>query len=268
MPGFAPAILAIALVLLLPQCAEARGRREALAAGFTFTRHELAVLVEGAPAETRQLVLASPRSFLDLLQRVMDGAPDLLVLVDKTHGLPRESEPPDLVLLSRFAIAGSRKDFRLRALAIPDLRAMMEAAARAGAPLVVSSAYRSYDYQEGLYARSVAAKGKEQTDRELASPGHSQHQLGTVIDFGSIDLAFAKTTAGRWLFANASRFGFSLSFPQGGESLTGYTYEPWHYRYMGRDAAALIDSYFSTRQHAFLSWYHGQRDFLREHRKK
>ena len=268
MPAFAPAILAILLAVLPPPCAQPLGREEILNPAFTLKRHELVGLAEGAPAEARQRILEAPRDLLDLLLRVMNGPQDLLVLVDKTHALARDFEPADLVLLSRFPLAASRKDLRLKAAALTDLRAMMEAAAKAGAPLVVSSAYRSYDYQETLFENTLRAKGREQTERELARPGHSQHQLGTAIDFGSIDLAFAKTAAGRWLFVNASRFGFSLSYPQGEEQVTGYMYEPWHYRYVGKSAAALIDTYFSGRQQSFLSWYHEERAYLEAHRKK
>jgi D-alanyl-D-alanine carboxypeptidase len=268
MRRLAPAILAISVALCAPRLADARGREEAVAAGFTFTKRDLPELAKGAPAETRKMLLASPRRFLDLLQRVMDGPPDLVALVDKKIGLPRDFEPPDLVSLARLSIPVSRTDFRLRTLAVPPLRAMIEEAKKDGVHLVVASAFRSFEYQERLYARSVASIGREQTDRELARPGHSQHQLGTAMDFGSIDLAFAETAEGRWLFANASRFGFCLSFPQGGENETGYMFEPWHYRYVGRDAAALIDAYFPARQHAFLSWYNERIAFLRVHRRR
>jgi D-alanyl-D-alanine carboxypeptidase len=122
---------------------------------------------------------------------------------------------------------------------------MAAAARRDGITLVVSSAYRSYDYQVGVYNRIVREMGQEAADRESARPGHSQHQTGLAADFGSIDDSFALTAAGRWMAANAPRFGWSLSFPDGYESVTGYRWESWHFRYVGKDLATLIDRYFN-----------------------
>jgi D-alanyl-D-alanine carboxypeptidase len=131
---------------------------------------------------------------------------------------------------------------------------MAAAAAAEGVILTVSSAYRSYAYQEEVYARNVRELGQEAADRESARPGHSQHQTGLVADFGSIDDSFAKTAAGRWILANAGRFGWSLSFPQGYEEVTGYRWESWHYRYVGRELAYFIDAYFSGIQQYALQF--------------
>ena len=121
---------------------------------------------------------------------------------------------------------------------------MAEAARLEGITLTASSAYRSYDYQREVYNRNVREMGQEAADRESARPGYSQHQLGLVADFGSIDDSFAQTASGRWIAANASRFGWSLSYPEGFEEVTGYRWESWHYRYTGKDLAAFIDNYF------------------------
>jgi D-alanyl-D-alanine carboxypeptidase len=90
----------------------------------------------------------------------------------------------------------------------------------------------------------VKELGRPQAEMLSAMPGHSQHQLGEAIDFGSITDAFAQTKASRWLSANARRFGFSLSFPKGMTDVTGYGWESWHYRYIGKAAAALEGQYF------------------------
>jgi D-alanyl-D-alanine carboxypeptidase len=98
--------------------------------------------------------------------------------------------------------------------------------------------------------------GQEAADRESARPGHSQHQTGLVVDFGSIDDSFAATAAGRWITANASRFGWSLSYPNGYEDVTGYRWESWHYRYVGREIAAFINNYFDgIQQYALRFMY-------------
>jgi D-alanyl-D-alanine carboxypeptidase len=104
-----------------------------------------------------------------------------------------------------------------------------------------------------VYARVVAELGQEAADRESARPGRSQHQLGLVVDFGSIDDSFAATAPSRWLAANASRFGWSLSFPKGYEAVTGYRWESWHYRYVGQ-ATTLIDRRFGGIQQYCLEF--------------
>jgi D-alanyl-D-alanine carboxypeptidase len=144
----------------------------------------------------------------------------------------------------------------LRRVAADALEEMAAAAGADGAVLTVASAYRSYTYQVSLYNRYVEEMGREAADRESARPGHSQHQLGLIVDFGPVDNAFAETEAGLWVAANASRFGWSISYPNGYEPLTGYSWESWHYRYVGRDLAAFIDNYFNGIQQYALRFLH------------
>jgi len=266
MPAVLSALLA-ALISLAPEYAAALGKSEPLHPGFTFERRDLPSLATGVTKETAGRIAAAPREFLELLRRVMDGSQDLVVLVDKAHSLAKTSEPPDLVPLAEDALTQGRSGLRLREMLIADLRAMAEAARVEGVTLQVSSAYRSYQYQEKLFADDLKKRSREEVLRDLAQPGHSQHQLGTAMDFGSIDPSFAATPAGRWLLVNALRFGFSLSYPDGQERVTGYAYEPWHYRYVGRDAASLIGGFFGGSQQDFLAWYADRHSFLAAHRR-
>jgi D-alanyl-D-alanine carboxypeptidase len=134
----------------------------------------------------------------------------------------------------------------VRQVVVEDLKRMLAAMEEAGLQPVISSAYRSYAEQEATYAYWVHTLGQREADRVSARPGHSEHQLGTAIDFASaengyeLDESFANTREGRWLLANASRYGFVLSYPAGKEAVTGYAYEPWHYRYVGVAAAQEI----------------------------
>ena len=129
----------------------------------------------------------------------------------------------------------------------------MDAAARLdGTNLVVASSYRSYDYQVEVWNRTVKSDGLAATEASVAPPGHSQHQLGTAVDFGPISEAFAQTKASRWLATNARRFGFSLSYPKGLTAITGYEWESWHYRYIGKAAAALEGEFFGGIQEYVL----------------
>ena len=178
------------------------------------------------------------------LSRCLAEDPRLRELVDKQHPLPHGYAPSDLVTLRDASYRVSRTGMTLRSATALALEEMAAVARADGVTLVVSSAYRSYDYQVQVYGRIVREMGQEAADRESARPGHSQHQTGLVADFGPIDDSFAGTAAGRWVAANASRFGWSLSFPDGYEAVTGYRWESWHYRYVGKNLAAFIDTYF------------------------
>ncbi len=194
---------------------------------------------------------AAPDRF-DALVRVVRAAaaadPRLLARVDKEKPLPPDYEPGDLVSLTEYPFALARRDLRLRRPAAEAARELDAAAKAAGVTLVFSSAYRSYSYQSEVHARHVRELGQSGADRISARPGHSQHQLGTVVDFGSIDNTFAETKAGLWMAANAGRFGFSLSYPRGAEAVTGYDWESWHFRYIGKEAAALEAEFFGLQQ--------------------
>ncbi|MCE5256969.1 MAG: M15 family metallopeptidase [Spirochaetaceae bacterium] len=194
-----------------------------------------------------QKIKANPDRFLDLLGKIGSTSkqdPYLLRRVDKQKGLPESYVPADLVNLDGTGLTVSRQGHKLRQPAFDSLTAMSEAARKDGVTLLVSSTYRSYVYQADLFARNVKEMGEKEAERVSARPGASQHQLGTAIDFGSITDAFADTKASAWLQKNSGAFGFSLSYPKGMEPITGYVWESWHYRYIGRDAAALQDEFF------------------------
>jgi zinc D-Ala-D-Ala carboxypeptidase len=256
--------LLIALACAVP--VHALGQR-GLHPRFRISRSELAECVALLPAAVRERALAAPADFLTLMDCVLDEQPDLLLLVDKTRGLPTDYVPPDLVSLDRYPLELTRSGLSLRRVIMADLLAMAKAARAMGIILPLSSSYRSYDYQVKIYQQELMTKSREEVERELAPPGHSQHQLGTVIDFGSIDATFAETRAGKWLLANAAAYGFSLSYPPGSERETGYTHEPWHYRYVGKCAASLIEGFFGGSQQRFLEFLTEKRRFFTERRK-
>jgi len=169
-------------------------------------------------------------------------------LVDTILRVPKSYVPPDLVPVSQAGIAGRGK---VRAIMIDDLRAMTDAARAAGNAIGVESAYRSYTAQEATFASWVAQLGDAGALRVSARPGHSEHQLGLTIDFKSLGGPSAlpgdwmTTPTGRWMFDNAWKFGWVLSYPRGeGGALlsdaTCFHYEPWHYRYLGRDIARKV----------------------------
>ena len=218
----------------------------------------LAPLLAEQPREVHRAIRSDPTGFLSAASSVLESRWVDRVLVDKEFGLPADYVPEDLVYLGEYAdpLVVNREGMQLERETAEALAEMAEAAWAEGIVIAASSAYRSYDYQAGLFQRYVDQMGLEEAARVSARPGHSQHQLGTAVDFGSITLAFGDTPAGRWLAEEAWRFGFSLSYPKGAEEITGYSYEPWHFRYLGLDATRLERTYFAGMQQWMLSFLH------------
>lgn len=174
-----------------------------------------------SPAAARPSVESSPESLRCLVNKMRPFA-------------QKDWAPSDLV------------DFegqQLRAEAAQAARTMMDAAKAEGVTLTVSSAYRSYAVQQQTYQHWVSVNGQKVADQLSARPGYSEHQTGLAIDFSSpegcrLEECYEDTRAGRWLAKNAQNYGFILRFPKGQQAVTGYLFEPWHYRYLGKDLTA------------------------------
>lgn len=166
----------------------------------------------------------------------VDGS-NLISVVGKATSIG-EYAPKDLVtLLSHLSVKGRQ----VRQQVAEALAVMAEAALADGVKLNVDSGYRSYQTQHGLFYRYAKRDGVFKAETYSARPGQSEHQLGTAVDFGGTNRdytdGFADTAQGKWLLANAHKYGFALSYPQGKQEITGYKYEPWHYRFIGVDLA-------------------------------
>lgn len=120
------------------------------------------------------------------------------------------------------------------------LSEMINAAAKEGIKLYQISGFRSYSTQVTLYNNYVARDGKAEADRYSARPGHSEHQTGLAFDLNSLEQSFGQTKEGKWLAANCWKYGFIIRYPFEKESVTGYMYEPWHVRYLGKDMAKKV----------------------------
>ncbi len=179
---------------------------------------------------------------------------DLFTIVTQTYGLSRDYAPQDLALLTDFLPVDITLGYptELRQVALGPLIQMIADMQNAGLQPWILSGYRSYSAQ----AISWEKWNREEPERAAilsARPGHSEHQLGTTLDFGSPELAeivgiediefhtyFYQTSEGIWLAENAHRYGFTLSYPRGAQELTGFFYEPWHFRYVGEEMATFL----------------------------
>ncbi|MBI2907860.1 MAG: M15 family metallopeptidase [Chloroflexi bacterium] len=171
------------------------------------------------------------------------SARGILYPVNKSRALPPGYTPTDLVSPDTFGLEGIQP---VRSIIGPDLAEMNRASEYA---LVVASGYRSYDYQRSVFESEVLAKvragmgraeAEARANAESAQAGHSEHQLGTTIDFNLIEESFAGTPAGRWLAANSWRYGFVMSYTPKATERSGYVFEPWHFRWVGRPLARLL----------------------------
>lgn len=151
--------------------------------------------------------------------------PEVTKVYNKKRPIGKDYAPTDLV-----AVGGGQQ---LRKEAAESLKLMQQ---QTGS-LAPASGYRSYTTQEKVYADNVAQYGQAEADRVSARPGYSEHQTGLTMDFGPIDMPFKDTPAFKWLTDNAFKYGWVLRYPDGKEDVTGYSYEPWHWRYIGTAVA-------------------------------
>ncbi|MBT2686775.1 M15 family metallopeptidase [Bacillus sp. ISL-47] len=181
-------------------------------------------------------------------RNVIQNPENVLVLVNKQFRLPDGYEPLQLVI-PEVAFSFGKLDLEksyMRQDAAKALENLFAGALNEGVELFVVSGYRSYDRQSQVFEAEVNRTGKEQAVQAVAIPGSSEHQTGLSMDISSrsanLELSekFGETNEGKWLAENAHRYGFILRYPKGKETITGYQYEPWHFRYVGSEAAKVI----------------------------
>jgi|SRR5579859_3436321 len=168
--------------------------------------------------------------------------PDLLTLVNKDQVLPRDYQPADLAIVPLAQKNTAFQPIPLRRVVQQPLLDMLDAINQAGLSIWVMSGYRSYSDQELAYEKWERLYPDRVADIS-AVPGHSEHQLGVAIDFSTpymsnlyndyFHVNFYTTPEGQWLSKQAAYYGFTLSYPAWATQITGYAWEPWHYRYVG-----------------------------------
>jgi zinc D-Ala-D-Ala carboxypeptidase len=180
-------------------------------------------------------------------KQVIQNPSNLLALVNKEYALD-EYKPTDLVRPNVPFVFGNQELEKayLRKEAAVQLEEMFADAKSQGILLTAISGYRSYEYQKMLLEREIAQFGEEKAVMAVAPPGQSEHQSGLAMDISSqsnnfqVNIEFADTKEGKWLAENAYKYGFILRYPEDKVSITHYQYEPWHFRYVGKDTAKVI----------------------------
>ena len=146
-----------------------------------------------------------------------------ILIANKTYSLPEDYDPGELDEDAKNAFEEMKAD-----------------ALKDDIELWIQSGYRSYSLQEELYNRYVEEDGKEKADTYSARPGHSEHQTGFAMDLNIIDSSFEGTPEAIWIEENCYKYGFIIRYPKGKEKITGYMYEPWHLRYIGKENAKKV----------------------------
>ena len=193
--------------------------------------------------EKRDYVITAVNSNLDYAFYTLDHDVDLeknyLILVNKYYKLDSNYVPDNMVTIeSNYGVSQL-----LESTVYEQYKLMWNAAKEEGLKLYIRSPYRSYTTQQTLYNRYVASDGKAAADTYSARAGYSEHQTGLAFDVTSPSTNFDTFEYSKefaWLQENAHQYGFILRYPKGKEYITGYIYEPWHYRYVGVDAATTI----------------------------
>jgi D-alanyl-D-alanine carboxypeptidase len=196
-------------------------------------------LIAAPPAGAINICTIDPKSVACITSK----GSSLQVVVNKTRPLnPKTYYPSDLVRVPQFNPLGRilRKNV---SAAVVLMGKQMKADGKG--TLVVQSGFRSYSSQKTIHAAKVRAIGKTKGEKLAARPGYSEHQTGLAVDFAAagvstLHVSFAKTKAGIWLAANAYKYGFVLRYPKDKTSVTGYQFEPWHFRFVGIEVATAM----------------------------
>lgn len=162
------------------------------------------------------------------------------MLVNKYYKLTKDFKLDDIVPISnQFAYEGNE----IRKHVYERYRSMWNAAKEEGLLLIVNSSYRDYETQDAVWKDYAEANGEEWADNKAARAGSSEHETGLALDIVTNNVImneFENTEEFKWLQDNAYKYGFILRYPKGKEKITGYSYESWHYRYVGVEAAKEI----------------------------
>lgn len=199
--------------------------------------------MEGQDMEDFVNSTSTPRAYIEV-----DTDPDSYrVLVNRTYLISKDYIPGDLVVPDiPFSFSGTYEKSYMRKQAARALEKLFAGGEKKGIYLKGVSAFRSYERQKQIYNNNVRNRGTEKTDKVSAIPGSSEHQTGLSIDVScnsvgcSLEKSFGKTPEGKWLSKNCYKYGFVIRYPKNKSDITGYSYEPWHIRYVGKNLAEYL----------------------------
>lgn len=175
-----------------------------------------------------------------------------LILVNKYNYLTEDYIAENL---EEISIEYARSGMQLVSEAKEAFETLSQEAKKDGMTIIAMSSYRSYDYQVNLYNNYVKSDGKDAADTYSARPGFSEHQTGLAVDIYNKELpytSFEETKEFEWMQKNAYKYGFILRFPKDKVNITGYQYEAWHYRYVGKKAAKYIHDHNITLEEYYI----------------
>ncbi|QQK81270.1 M15 family metallopeptidase [Salicibibacter cibi] len=180
------------------------------------------------------------------------------VLVNHDYAFPEGYEPDDLVVPDvLFSFDEDVEKRYLREPAADALEDLFDAAADDGHDLFAVSGFRSYERQDAVFADAAEETSEEEASETVANPGNSEHQTGLAMDISSesndfeLNTSFAETEEGEWVAEHAHEHGFIIRYPEDGEEITEISYEPWHLRYVGEEAAEVIYDHDITLEEFF-----------------
>lgn len=175
------------------------------------------------------------------------GAGDVGFVVNKKNQLPEGYVPVDLEVPNvQLRLVRGEEQMQVRTEVARALERMFADAEKQDVKLVLGSGYRSYKLQQTFYSQYSEQSGQSEADKFSARPGHSEHQTGLAVDIVnsgqscSLEACFADTPEGLWIKQNSHKYGFTVRYQAEWETITGYTYEPWHLRYVGTEIASKL----------------------------
>lgn len=165
-----------------------------------------------------------------------------VLLINKDHGLSRNYVPENLTIPNiPFSDGLDSEEKHVAGIIAKPLEELVSTAKEEGITLFGNSGYRSYKSQKNIYSSRIKSQGKKLADAYVAKPGFSEHQTGLCIDITNKDRYFTEgTREAKWLAENCYRFGFIIRYPKEKKSITNIEHEPWHIRYVGKEAAKYI----------------------------
>lgn len=181
----------------------------------------------------------------------------LWVIVNKQQAMPADFVPKNLVDMRNKYTVNNSNEAQLRSDAFTSLTKMINAAKNSKIPVEIISGYRAYSLQSIIYNDNVTKEGQANADKTSARPGHSEHQTGLAVDINNfesncrLNVCFGSTKTGKWVASNAHNYGFIVRYQKGTKDVVGFSYEPWHLRYVGKELSSELYKQKATMEEFF-----------------